>query len=56
VAFPASQLRILPYNRLVADLNGLTAGQFLEQVKARFTVTAAADRAAVCFFMRDPFE
>lgn len=43
VAFPASQLRILPYNRLVADLNGLTAGQFLEQVKARFTVTAAAD-------------
>ena len=43
VAFPASQLRILPYNRLVADLNGLTVGQFLEQVKARFTVTAAAD-------------
>ena len=43
MAFPASQLRILPYNRLVADLNGLTAGQFLEQVKARFTVTAAAD-------------
>ncbi len=43
VAFPASQLRILPYNRLVADLNGLTAEQFLAQVKVRFTVTEAAD-------------
>jgi uncharacterized protein (DUF1015 family) len=28
VLFPANQLRILPYNRCVLDLNGLTAEQF----------------------------
>jgi uncharacterized protein (DUF1015 family) len=28
VLFPADQLRILPYNRLVRDLNGLTAAEF----------------------------
>ena len=33
VAFPASQLKILPYNRLVADLNGLTAEALLEKAK-----------------------
>lgn len=36
VLFPASQLRILPYNRCVADLNGLTPDAFLEKVKAAF--------------------
>ncbi|MGN0853027.1 MAG: DUF1015 domain-containing protein [Kiritimatiellia bacterium] len=45
VAFPASQLKILPYNRLVADLNGLTAEALLEKAKAVFTVTPAADGA-----------
>jgi uncharacterized protein (DUF1015 family) len=30
VLFPASQLRILPYNRTVKDLNGLTPAQFLD--------------------------
>ena len=43
VAFPASQLKILPYNRLVADLNGLTAGQFLAKARDVFTVTEVAD-------------
>lgn len=33
VLFPADQLMILPYNRVVADLNGRTAGAFLEQIK-----------------------
>ena len=36
VLFPASQLRILPYNRCVADLNGLTPASFLERVRAVF--------------------
>ena len=36
--FPASQLRILPYNRLVADLNGLSAESFLAAVRERFSV------------------
>lgn len=43
VAFPASQLKILPYNRLIADLNGLTAGELLAAAKRTFTVTEAAD-------------
>ena len=33
VLFPASQLRILPYNRAVRDLNGHTAESFLEAVR-----------------------
>ena len=36
VLFPAGQLRILPYNRCVADLNGLTPDAFLEKVKKVF--------------------
>lgn len=36
--FPASQLRILPYNRLVLSLNGRTAEQFLADVAKRFEV------------------
>ena len=43
VAFPASQLKILPYNRLVADLNGLTVDQLLAKAKEIFTVTEVAD-------------
>ncbi|MCQ2388149.1 MAG: DUF1015 family protein [Kiritimatiellae bacterium] len=37
VIFPASQLKILPYNRLVKDLNGLTAEELLAKAKAVFT-------------------
>ena len=43
VAFPASQLKILPYNRLVADLNGLSAEQLLAKARDIFTVTEVAD-------------
>lgn len=32
VMFPAGQLEILAYNRVVKDLNGLSTGQFLEQL------------------------
>ena len=38
VLFPASQLRILPYNRCVVDLNGLSADAFLEEVRKIFHV------------------
>ena len=38
VAFPDSETRILPYNRAVADLAGLTRDEFLGAVKARFPV------------------
>jgi uncharacterized protein (DUF1015 family) len=37
VLFPETQLRILPYNRCVVDLNGLTPEAFLEKVKTIFT-------------------
>lgn len=36
VLFPETQLRILPYNRCVVDLNGLDAQLFLAKVKAIF--------------------
>lgn len=38
VCFPASQLTILDYNRVVKDLNGITPGEFLHRLKANFEV------------------
>ncbi len=38
VTFPASQLRIIDYNRVVRDLNGLTAEQFLDRLRENFEV------------------
>ena len=38
VCFPASQLTILDYNRVIKDLNGLTSVQFLDALKKNFTV------------------
>lgn len=38
VCFPASQLTILDYNRVVKDLNGLTDDEFLEKLKTHFIV------------------
>lgn len=37
--FPATQLKIMDYNRLVKDLNGLTAQEFMERIKEKFEVT-----------------
>jgi len=39
VLFPATQLQILPYNRCVHDLNGLTEAELVVAVRARFRVT-----------------
>jgi uncharacterized protein (DUF1015 family) len=39
VAFPDNQTQILPYNRVVRDLAGLTPEAFLAEVKRRFPVT-----------------
>lgn len=38
VCFPASQLNIIDYNRVVKDLNGLTDEQFLEKVSEHFYI------------------
>lgn len=38
VAFPASQLKIIDYNRVVRDLNGHTPAEFLKALEKDFTV------------------
>jgi uncharacterized protein (DUF1015 family) len=45
VLFPDNQLRILPYNRIVRDLNGLSQVDFMAAVKAQFAVTENASPA-----------
>ncbi|GJQ32118.1 MAG: hypothetical protein HBSAPP04_09570 [Ignavibacteriaceae bacterium] len=39
VLFPAEELKILPYNRVVIDLNGNTTSQFFDKVKEHFEVS-----------------
>jgi uncharacterized protein (DUF1015 family) len=56
VLFPASEVQILPYNRLVRDLNGQSPDTFLRAVRARFTVRAASKASpsapgAICMFL-----
>ena len=38
VMFPDDQLQILPYNRVVRDLNGLSSTEFLETIRKEFEV------------------
>jgi uncharacterized protein (DUF1015 family) len=46
VLFPGSQLKILPYNRIVHDLSGLSEAAFLEAVRAAgFEVTPASEKS-----------
>jgi uncharacterized protein (DUF1015 family) len=42
VVFPHDQLKIMDYNRVVKDLNGLTSEQFLAKLGERFVVAPAA--------------
>jgi len=39
VHFPASQLSIIDYNRVVKDLNGISSAEFLEELEQGFIVT-----------------
>ena len=43
VAFPASHLKIIDYNRVVRDLNGLSAEEFLSAIEKDFIVEAKGD-------------
>ncbi len=45
VLFPADQLRIMPYNRIVKDLNGLSADDLVAAVAERFSISEAASPA-----------
>ena len=44
VCFPASQLRILDYNRVVKDTNGLSVDQFFDGVKKTFSLSKIQGR------------
>ena len=50
VAFPASQLRILPYNRLVHDLNGLSEYEFMSALSEKFVIGEKGERNARMYF------
>ena len=39
--FPDNQVKILDYNRVVKDLNGLSKAEFMEKLKSDFTVNLA---------------
>jgi uncharacterized protein (DUF1015 family) len=43
VIFPDNQMKILDYNRVVRDLNGLESGAFIEAVGTRFEVEPTSD-------------
>ena len=45
VCFPATQLTILDYNRVIRDLNGLSAQQLIEALSANFVVTPKGTEA-----------
>jgi uncharacterized protein (DUF1015 family) len=44
VIFPADQLHILPYNRVVFDLNGLSKDDFLNAVSEKFEVAITTNK------------
>src|SRR5215813_3814094 len=43
VIFPSDELHILPYNRVVKDLNHYSAEDFLKEVESAFVITPDAD-------------
>ncbi|MFV0342695.1 MAG: DUF1015 domain-containing protein [Anaerocolumna sp.] len=45
VLFPEEELKILPYNRAIKDLNGLTFEEFVSRLKDKFEVTQLGDGA-----------
>ncbi|HYH85548.1 MAG TPA: DUF1015 family protein, partial [Pyrinomonadaceae bacterium] len=43
VAFPADQMQILPYHRVVKDLNNRTPEEFMDDVRGRFKISEDAN-------------
>jgi uncharacterized protein (DUF1015 family) len=60
VAFPASQVRILPYNRVVSDLADMAPATFLQALRQRFTVqdgpATPARRGDVAMFLNGKWQ
>jgi uncharacterized protein (DUF1015 family) len=50
--FPASQLKIMDYNRVVRDLNGLSEEEFFDKINKNFSVT----KASKAFSPNEPHE
>jgi len=46
VIFPSDQMQILPYNRIVRDLNGMTPDEFLAALSQKFQVEENSSAAA----------
>jgi uncharacterized protein (DUF1015 family) len=56
VTFPGSQLKILPYNRSVHDLNGMTPGELKEKISAKFSISETdnpvpANPGEICMYL-----
>ncbi len=56
VIFPAGQLQVLPYNRVVLDLNGQTLDGFFRRLEEAFTVTESGKSTpdgagTICMYM-----
>jgi len=47
VLFPAEQLKILPYNRVVLDLNNLNKEEFLNAISEKFAIQPTNDREPI---------
>ena len=56
VAFPHDQVQILPYNRVIKDLGGVSADAFLHAVRERFEIEAGgatpARRGEIAMYVR----
>ena len=48
VIFPENQLNIMPYNRVVKDLNGKSVSEFMNQVKSDYQVSASPTPVIPC--------
>jgi uncharacterized protein (DUF1015 family) len=48
VIFPHNQMQILPYNRVLKDLNGLTPEQLLEKLSSLFVIQPSGRPAPAC--------
>ncbi len=56
VLFPAEQLKILPYNRVVFSLNGNSKEDFLDKVSEKFSIEKSSikepkERKSFCMYL-----
>lgn len=56
VLFPANQLRIMPYNRTVKDLNGMSADEFVQALSEKFSVSQSTSpepskKGEICMYL-----